>query len=298
MPEKPGPTNVEDSRREEARSSAGLRRFIGPLFLAGLLLLIYSPAVRELFQVLVADPNSSHGLLIPPLVALLVWRKRKWLAEAPISSNRWALLLVFGGAALLPLGKAAEIAGLPALSLLLVIGGIVWHIWGNRVMRILLFPYLFLFFTIPWPGLLVETLTFPMQLISAKAAALVLGLLGVAVGREGIELLLGNYTFAVGVPCSGMRSLAALTALGALCAFLLKGSGYRRGFLFLMVPPVALVGNAARIVVILLIALRWGTEAANGFYHQFSGLLLFLITFLLLLGIARLIGLKQVREDI
>ncbi len=243
------------------------------------------------------DPNSSHGLLIPPIVGFLVWKRRKRLSEIGRNTCRGALLLVLAGAALLPLGIASEVRALPPISLLLVLGGLVWHIWGTAIMRELLFPYVFLFFAVPLPGLLVETFTFHLQLISTKAASLMIGLMGLPVIRDGVEIQIGEYTFAVGAPCSGMRSMVALLALGALCAFVLKGSLVQRGVLFIAVPPLALIGNAFRILLILLIAHYWGQRAAEGFYHKFSGLVVFVLTFFLLLVSARLLGMKQIREE-
>lgn len=285
-------------RRAAGSLGLALRSYWGPLVIAALLLSLYAGSLVDLFRVLLADPNSSHGLLIPPIAGFLLWRRRRRLAALPKATEFRGLFLVFLGVVLLPLGAAAEIPAMAPFSLLVVAGGLVWHVWGNQLMRAVLFPYLYLFFTIPWPGLLVETLTFHLQLISAKSAALVIGLLGMPVVREGVEIQLGGYKFEVAAPCSGIRSMAALMALGALCAYLLKGTRLRRIALFLLVPPLAMIGNAFRIVVILLIAAKWGTEAANGFYHEFSGLVLFLATFLLLLAAAQLMGMKQLREEI
>jgi exosortase/archaeosortase family protein len=58
-----------------------------------------------------------------------------------------------------------------------------------------------------------------------------------------------------------------------------------------------MIGNTLRIVVILLIARAWGTKAAEGFYHGFSGLIVFLVTFVLLLAVSRLFGLNKMREE-
>jgi exosortase len=245
-----------------------------------------------------SDPNSSHGLLIPPVVALLIWKRRARLAEIPKAPSKAGLLLAIVGAILLPFAVGSGVRAGPPISLLLVLGGLAWHIWGGGIMREFLFHYLFLFFAVPVPGLLVETLTFHLQLASAKMAALMIGLLGLPVVREGVEIQMQDYTFAVGAPCSGMRSMVALLALGALCAFLLKGGLLKRIALFMTVPPLALIGNAVRILCILLIARRWGEEAAKGFYHNFSGLIVFLMTFLLLLAMARLLGMKQMREEV
>jgi len=286
-----GPTGAPNNRR------AHLRGYLGPALLLALLAYIYAPVLVDLFKELWADPNSSHGLLVPLIVAFLVWRRRKRLGEIEKRTNPAALLMVLAGAMLLPIAAASEVKSLSVFSLLMVLGGLVWHIWGSRIMQEISFPYCFLFFIIPWPGLLVETLTFPLQLTSTKMATTIIGLMGIQVEREGVNIQIYNFTFAVAAPCSGIRSLAALSALGALYAYLLKGSFSRRVLLFLLVPPLALIGNSIRIVAILLLANQYGEEVASGFYHSFSGLLIFLVTFLLLMAAARLLGMKQIRED-
>jgi len=286
-----GPPDASNTRR------AQLCGYFGPALLLALLAYIYAPVLADLFKELWADSNSSHGLLVPLIVAFLVWRRRKRLGEIEKRTHRAALLMVLAGAMLLPIAAASEVKSLSALSLLIVLGGLVWHIWGSKVMQELSFAYGFLFFIIPWPGLLVETLTFPLQLTSTKMATTIIGLLGIQVEREGVNIQIYNYTFAVAAPCSGIRSLAALSALGALYAYLLKGSFGRRMLLFLLVPPLALIGNSIRIVITLLLAARWGPEMAKNFYHSFFGFAVFLITFLLLMAAARLLGMKQIRED-
>jgi exosortase len=259
---------------------------------------VTTPVLPELFKQIWADPNNSHGLLVIPISLFLVWRRRKALARLARPAYQPALLIIIVGLALLPLALAAEVSFLAQLSLLIVIGGLILHIWGKAAFRLLLFPYLFLFFALPWPSLLVETLTFPLQLIAAKSATLLIGLLGIPVVRDGVGITMGVFTFAVEAPCSGMHYLSALMALGALTAYCLQGRNYQRVGLLIIVPALAMIGNSLRIVTILLIARTWGTKAAEGFYHSFSGLVVFLVTFGLLLLVGKLFGLSKMREDL
>jgi len=156
----------------------------------------------------------------------------------------------------------------------------------------LLGPYLFLYFAVPWPDLVVGQLSFPMQYFAAGYAGMLGGMLGLPVVRHGVELEVGRYTFAVGAPCSGMRSLVALLAVAAVLADLARGSRWRRLALFACGFPAALVANATRIALILVIGARWGEKAATGFFHEFSGVVLFALAVILLLLAARLLGLR------
>jgi EpsI family protein len=283
-------------KEKKARTQLSLGRLAGPVLLAGLLLFTYIPVLIELVRSLIGDENNSHGLLVLPLAGFFVYTKRKRLQQISKISSPAGLMPVFLGLLLLPLGAAAELSTLRFLSLFLVIGGLVWHIWGRKTLREVLFPYLFAFLAIPWPSLFVETITFPLQLNGAKGATMILGLLGVPVVRDGVNLQIAQYSFEVAAACSGMRSLAALITLGALCAYLFQGSRLKRLLLLVVVPPLALLGNTVRIVVILLIGKQWGPKTATGFYHGFSGIVVFIVVLGLLLLIARLIGLHQIKE--
>jgi len=292
----PGKTVANKTSKQPAQ--VGL---LPGLVILALLLALYAftaPVLSGWLKQLWSDPNNSHGLLVIPLSLFLIWRKRKVFRQIAKPAYQPALLIILPGLALLPLALAAEVAFLAQLSLLVVIGGLLLHIWGKAAFRLLLFPYLFLFFALPWPSLLVETLTFHLQFVAAKSAALLTGLLGIPVVREGVTIHMGGYTFAVEAPCSGMHYLAALLALGALTAYLLQGKLFPRIALFIIVPVLAVIGNSLRIVVILSIARGWGTEAAEGFYHGFSGLVVFVVTFVLLLAVGRIFGLSKMREDI
>jgi exosortase len=189
-------------------------------------------------------------------------------------------------------GRWAEIEFVPPLSLVVLLGGYGLHFLGAAVMCELLFPYAFLLFMVPWPDMLVEFISFPMQLISATYAAMFMGLLGVPVTRSGVDIALPHVTFTVAVPCSGMNSLVSLLALAALLAYLSRGALWKRVVLFAAGAPLALLANVLRIVCILLIGTLWGQKAAEGFFHGFSGIALFLAALLGMLAVARLLGLR------
>ncbi|MDH4209535.1 MAG: EpsI family protein, partial [Anaerolineae bacterium] len=134
--------------------------------------------------------------------------------------------------------------------------------------------------------------SFPMQLFSAKSATMLMGLVGLPVSRDGVDIHLPRYTFSVGVPCSGMNSLVALLALAALAAYLLSGPSWKRWVLFGTGVPLALLANVLRIACILSIAVIWGAKAAEGFFHGFSGIVVFLFATLGLVATGRALGLR------
>ncbi len=255
---------------------------------------MFAPVLFGMGQEWWRNETYSHGFLVPLISGYLAWQKRS-LLRAVRRPAPAALVLVFLGLLVQGAGLLTEVEFLPHLALMLSLAGLLLFAWGPAAFRVLLFPYAFLFFMVPWPDTLVEFLSFPMQLLSAKFAAMGLGLLGIPIARDGVDLHSAGYTFSVAAPCSGMRSLVSLLALAALTALLLQGPRGKRLLLFLSGVPLALAGNVLRIMGILLLARFWGPEVAEGFFHKFSGVVVFLIAIAGLLLIGRGLGLTAGR---
>lgn len=237
---------------------------------------LYAPAIGDMVHDWLARDNASHGFLILPIVGYLAWGRRGEILRvyrggATVSG----LCLAAATVALNLIGRWMEIDFLPPLSFVFMLGALIVYFGGWAVLRALAFPFAFTFFMVPWPDLLVETLSFPMQLLSAKYATMLVGIMGVPASRSGVDIHLHSYTFAVGAPCSGMKTLVALLALAALMAYLARGPVWKRSLLFASGVPIALAANVVRIVVILVIATLAGPQAAEGFLHGLSGVFVF-----------------------
>jgi len=261
--------------------------WLGPAIVGALTVSLYAGSIGEMVREWWTSPNASHGFLVVPIVLYLAWLKRERAARAPRGASAWGIPVIVAAVLMLLVGRWAEIEFVGPLSLVVLLGGYGLHFLGAGVMRQLAFPYAFLIFMVPWPDLLVEFISFPMQLISATYAAMLVGLLGIPVTRTGVDIALPNVTFSVAVPCSGMNSLVSLLALAALLAYLSRGVLWRRAALFAAGAPMALLANVLRIVCILLIGTLWGQKAAEGFFHNFSGIVLFLGALLGLLALAQ-----------
>jgi exosortase len=261
---------------------------------------LYAPVAAEMVQAWRTQDNASHGFLILPIAGYLAWLHRREItashvAQPPsaVSGTAGLACTVLALASYLG-GRWMEVEFLPPLSLVIMIGAQILYFGGWGVLRAAAFPCAFLLFMVPWPDLLVEFLSFPMQLLSAKYAAMLIGLFGVPVTRTGVDLHLASYTFTVGAPCSGMKTLVALVALAALIAYLARGPRWKRTLLFASGVPAALLANVARIVIILLIATLVSARAAEGFFHGASGMLVFVIALAGLLAAGRAMGLSGV----
>jgi len=256
---------------------------------------LYAPVLVEMARAWMTQDNASHGFLVAPIAAYVAWLNRGGITQAyqrgaTAAGLAWAVVaaLMYVG------GRWLEVEFLPPLSLVFMVGAQVLYFGGWTVLRAAAFPYAFLFFMVPWPDLLVEFISFPMQLFSAKYATMLAGLLGLSVSRSGVDIHLPDYTFSVGAPCSGMKTLVALLALTALVAYLSRGPTWKRWALFAAGAPVALLANVVRIVVILFIAAFAGAEAAEGFLHGASGVVVFALALAGLLLLGRALGLRGI----
>jgi exosortase len=150
-------------------------------------------------------------------------------------------------------------------------------------MQTLLFPIIFLLFMIPLPAIILNTITFPLQLLAAKLSTFSLQMIGLPVYREGNIIFLPHATLEVVEACSGIRSLVSLTALTVVFACITQHHICKRGMLMVSAVPIALAANAFRIWGTGVLACLYGTKVAEGFYHVFAGWLVFVVAFILLL---------------
>lgn len=248
------------------------------------LLFLYFPTFRWLIGSWLGSPYYSHGFLVPLISALIAWKKR---GELRGQSSPLFLPLLALGLGIYLLGFLLHFQFICALSLLVVLCGLVLFLRGREGLKSLGFPLSFLLFAIPFPYL--DELGYFLQSFSAASSASILSLLGIPVVQTGAEIHLKQASFYIGLPCSGINGLISLLALAALLGYLLKASLFRRVIFFFLAFPIALLANLARILSLLLIGHLWGAEAALRFFHFSFDLLFFMVALACLFTLARLL---------
>ena len=236
------------------------------------------------------DPNYSHGFLVPFFSAYLVWDKRGELRTLPVTGSWLGFPLLLAGIALLLLGVVGAEDFLVRSSLIVVLAGLVWMHLGSELFRRLLFPLAFLFFMIPPPFIVFNSIAFPLQGIAAGNATWALDTLGVPVLRDGNVLHLARLTLGVTEACSGIRSLISLLALAVAWAHLAIPGMVSKALFVASAVPITIVANAARVVLTGIIGQWLGVEYATGFFHTFSGWLVFVAAAVCLFGVHALIA--------
>ena len=236
----------------------------------------------RIFAKLVYDwydlPDASHGFLIPLFSAFLLWERRAVLRQLPPRSTWAGLWLVVPALALLLVGVLGADLFLSRLSFIVLACGLILTLFGYRILREVRFSLLVLLLAIPLPSLVLNEITLPLQLFASAVSSWALSLTGVPVLRDGNVIQLASMKLEVAEACSGIRSLISLLTVAILFGYLAERSVLRRVILAFASIPIAVIANAIRIYGTGLCVQYWDPEKAMGFFHEFSGWLMFLVS--------------------
>ena len=269
-------------------SSTGSGRFgytglaLCTFILALLIVLLYKGVAFKLVTDWYELPDFSHGFLIPFFVAYLVWERRGILRSTPVRPSWAGLPVVVLGLFLFLTGIFGADLFFSRISFIVLAAGLIWTLAGRAILSELKFSLLVLLLAIPLPALIFNQITFPLQLIASRLASTLLPLAGVPVLRDGNVIQLPAMQLEVAEACSGIRSLLSLFTLAVMYGYFLERSTARRVVLALASLPIAVAANAARIFGTGLCVQYWNPDKALGFFHEFSGWLMFLVSLALL----------------
>ncbi len=234
-----------------------------------------------------------HGFFVPPLaIGLMYWRWNKKLRNVPVTSSKWGLWFIGGAMVLYIIGARGQVNQLIAISLVVLAFGVVLYLGGWAWLEELWFPCALLSFMIPL-DFLDERLGFPLRIFVANTSSRFLNLFGLDVFNQGTGIHSASGRFApleVANPCSGIRSLEALMTLTALYGYLAMDKAWKKWILFLSSIPLAVIGNLARIMTMVLVSLGFGSDSATK-VHNFSGFIVFSLAILCMLGLGTLLNL-------
>jgi exosortase len=255
----------------------------GPLvLLVVLLVLLYHGIGIKLVRDWHELPDFGHGFLITPFAAFVVWEKRRELARTPVKPSWTGVWLVVLGLCELLVGIFGADLFLQRTSFVLLTAGLVWTLLGKTMLGQLKFVFFVLLLAIPLPTIIFNQITFPLQLLASRFASDFLTVVGVPVLQEGNVIQLPVMQLEVAEACSGIRSLMSLFTVAVMYGFFLERRIWRRVVLALSSIPIAVAANVARIFGTGLCVQYWNPDKAMGFFHEFSGWLIFLVSLVLL----------------
>lgn len=299
-------------------SVPSIRTLWKPVAIFAAIAFLYMSVLIKLGQDWWSDENYSHGLLVPFIIAFILWTGRKSLSRASLSSRPSVL---WGGAGIcvaifaLWAGTAGAELYLQRLSLVLLLASITIYYWGFRLLRLTLISLILLLLAIPIPAIIFNQIAFPLQLIASRCAVWSMRVLEIPVLRQGnvIELLpLGakeTKKLEVVEACSGIRSLMTLVTLAVVFVyftrprsndpedipegeqgrppfgFLKRWTFWRAVLIVSSAIPIAILTNAARVSGTGILAHFYGLQVAEGFFHSFSGWVVYIVAFLLLFAV-------------
>lgn len=246
-------------------------------------LIAYFPTFLQLADGPWQTEQESHGPLILAASLWLTWASRNELRKAdlrPAPISGWTSLFV--GLAMLFLSRTQDLISIEVLSEIPVVAGCVLILAGWGVLRIVLFPIVFLIFTVPAPGWMIDGATVPLKVFISDLVTRVLYAADYPIAQNGVVILIGPYQLLMKDACAGMNSIFALSAIGMFYVYAFRWESKIRVLILLVaIIPITILANFIRVMALVLIAYYGGVELIEGVLHDLTGIALFVIALLL-----------------
>jgi len=258
-----------------------------------LILLVYVSIIQGMVLDWYNDDNYSHGFLVPFISGWFVWTNWEKISLAEVRPALRGLPVIVCALLLLVLAWfGTEYFTMRSSMIVLLAGGILF-IYGVEVFRELRLPLGYLFFMVPVPYIIYDAVAFSLKMFVSWLSVNVLQFIGLLVMREGNIIQFPNITLEVADACSGLRSLVSLLALSVAISFISQKKTWKRWVLALSAVPVAVLTNALRVIVTGILSKYYGQAAAEGFFHEFAGMMVFGVALAMLGVIAALLRMKE-----
>jgi exosortase len=264
--------------RSYRRDIAALGVFIIALTVA------YGNVIRQLVHAWANDGNYTHGFVLAPIALLLVGRRWQILRHLPAEPSKLGLLLVVAALAQLIVGSIAVEFFLMRTSFILLLAGAVVFLFGWRHLSATGFSFALLLLSIPLPAIVLNQITFPLQMLASRVGVDLLQTIGVPALREGNVIVLTNAQLEVAEACSGLRSLVSLFSLGLLYAYFSHTYLWARIGMSMLTVPIAILTNALRVTGAGVATYLYGSAGVDSFFHTFSGWLMFVVSMAILMA--------------
>lgn len=246
--------------------------------IAGLMAVLFADVILDLASEWWTQPEASYGMLVPPTALYIAYLQRRTTFAFAAERALRGLWLVALGCLTLLIGKLAGEFFLARISFVFLLAGLAWTFWGSSRFRTLAFPLILLATMVPLPVLVYNAVAAPLQLLASRIATDLAQMLGVSIFRDGNIIHLANTSLGVEEACSGLHSLPALMVGSLLLGFLANATMPARILLVVISVPLAIAVNVLRVTGTAVLA-DYRPEFAMGFYHSFSGWLVFVLGF-------------------
>lgn len=290
IPAKPSP---KIDWRELGLSIVKSKYFLPIAILVAGLTVVFWPLISTLVELWTGeDGYYTHGFLVPFITGYLIYRAWPKIKDIPIKPAAWTIVLLIP---LLWIAYAARLAELrsilsAAFILSILIG--VWFTVGWKWMLAVTAPVMYLIFALPFWSFIINNYTNPLQNYSTTMAYNILKLFGDPYKSNNTDILIGKFWLNVGVPCSGLKLVLAITAFTFFFVLIGGLRWWGNALMFLAIIPLCLFINGLRIAMIGVVGDHYG-DAAGMKFHDYSGYITLIVCFFVLFKFARLLGWKD-----
>lgn len=281
-------TSVAASQHRDDRTKSPSRYILWLQFavVSSLILVLFTHVLADMAHDWWEQPDLSQGMLLPPLALFIAWTERRSIFGYAAKGDQRGLLLIAFACFMLVLGRLASEFFLMRFSFVVLVTGLIWTFWGTRRLRALAFPLLLLAAMVPLPAIVYNLAAEPLQLFASSVGSQIAQAFGVSVFCDGNVIQLAHISLGVAEACSGLSCLSALIVGALLLGYFLCKRPLGRTLLVLLAIPLAIGVNVVRIAGTAVLA-DYNQEFAMGFYHMFSGWLVFVGGAAILYGIAQ-----------
>jgi exosortase len=257
------------------RSASRWWRSVASCLLLAELVVLYAPTTAFLWERWTMSVwHNAHGMLVPPVVAFLIYQElRRFEGPAP-SASKWGFALLVPALALHALDAGMHTELLAAASIVMALPGLSLLLLGTERTRAILFPLLFLAAALPIPLSMTEPIHMQLRVLATVSTGWIVPLLGIPVFVEGTTLHLAAGPLEVSDACSGFSTLYAAAAVAFLTAHS-ADTWSRRALVLLCAAPLAIAANVLRVMTLVVLVVWQGGAVLDTFIHPLSGMMTF-----------------------
>jgi exosortase len=261
-----------------------------PLLALGLLLTVV-PTIISMAQQSWSQESGVHGPLVLATAIWLIWRNWDEIRAEATPGQLWiAVPIVVVMAGTYTFGRAFNFLLIEVAALLVALVAIAYAYVGHKVLLKMWFPIFYLLFLIPLPGWLMDSITQPLKILVSDITTWLLSAVGYPITQVGVTIYIAQYQLLVEDACAGLNSLISLTAVGLFYIYLMHNASWRYSALLLaLLLPIAIAANVVRVIILVLLTYYAGNEVAQGYLHDFAGIVTFVSALLLIFGIDQLL---------
>lgn len=245
------------------------------ILISGLIAFIYSGNLNWLWGRWMENQDYSHGPLIPLISLFIIYQKRNQIREIDVRDSIIGVYVIALAVLIYIVSMRAQVNFALSYSLIILLCGIVLFLGGKQLFFKLAFPICFLFFMVPFWGSAIANLSNALKALSSIATHGIIDLLGYPIFRDGVVLYMNKGALEVADPCSGIRSLMALLALGTVIAYYSNTHVIKKVIIVLLTIPLAFIGNTLRVVFFAVVLENHGVIITEGPLHTISGMAVF-----------------------